>query len=132
MPGVAPRQDPPWLRIQRTGEVPFKHLNLYYYFPPRPRAVAPELDPEQRRSSFREVVAGLSVASALEELSRCFHCGTCVSCDLCLVFCPDMSVARGEGGTGYRIRYEYCKGCGACAEECPRGAVVMETEEQMP
>jgi len=26
------------------------------------------------------------------------------------------------------VAMEYCKGCGVCAEECPRGAIVMTRE----
>jgi pyruvate ferredoxin oxidoreductase delta subunit len=26
------------------------------------------------------------------------------------------------------INYDYCKGCGVCAQECPRHAVIMGEE----
>jgi len=26
--------------------------------------------------------------------------------------------------------YDYCKGCGLCAEECPTGAIEMQKEEK--
>ena len=29
------------------------------------------------------------------------------------------------------IDYDYCKGCGICAEECPADAIVMEREEML-
>ncbi|MCM2289158.1 MAG: 4Fe-4S binding protein [Sulfuritalea sp.] len=28
-----------------------------------------------------------------------------------------------------RVNYDYCKGCGMCAAECPCGAIKMEAEE---
>jgi len=34
-----------------------------------------------------------------------------------------MAIAR--VAEGYRVASEYCKGCGLCAAECPRGALVM-------
>ena len=49
----------------------------------------------------------------------------CTECDLCWLFCPDGAIDR----EAYEIDYAYCKGCGICAEECPRKAIVMEREE---
>jgi Pyruvate/2-oxoacid:ferredoxin oxidoreductase delta subunit len=28
-------------------------------------------------------------------------------------------------GDTYTFNYDYCKGCGVCATECPRGVIVM-------
>ena len=59
----------------------------------------------------------------------CAHChgqgfieagGTCPECDNCLIFCPDAAISRQTGGR-YKINYDYCKGCGVCVTECPRG-----------
>ncbi|MBI2536396.1 MAG: 4Fe-4S binding protein, partial [Gemmatimonadetes bacterium] len=36
------------------------------------------------------------------------------------------AISRADGG--YAVAMEYCKGCGVCAEECPRGAIVMTRE----
>jgi NAD-dependent dihydropyrimidine dehydrogenase PreA subunit len=35
---------------------------------------------------------------------------------------------RGHGDGQYEIDYDYCKGCGLCAAECPCGAIEMEPE----
>jgi len=51
----------------------------------------------------------------------------CNRCELCLIFCPDMAISRREDG-GFEIDMRYCKGCGLCAAECPRGAVTMTRE----
>jgi 2-oxoacid:acceptor oxidoreductase delta subunit (pyruvate/2-ketoisovalerate family) len=61
------------------------------------------------------------------EARRCFNCGVCNDCELCLIYCPDAAITRREGG-GFEIDLSYCKGCGLCAEECPRGAIVMTRE----
>jgi 2-oxoacid:acceptor oxidoreductase delta subunit (pyruvate/2-ketoisovalerate family) len=80
----------------------------------------------ESRESFREVNLGLSPDAALDEARRCFNCGVCNRCDVCLVFCPDAAISHDNGG--YAVATEYCKGCGVCAEECPRGAIAMTRE----
>lgn len=62
--------------------------------------------------------------AAVKEASRCFSCGVCNNCDNCYNFCPDMAVIKTE--SGYHVSLDYCKGCGICAEECPRGSLNME------
>lgn len=50
----------------------------------------------------------------------------CTKCLICWIYCPDMAVKR--VGDGVEIDYEYCKGCGICAAECPVKAIRMEEE----
>ncbi len=50
----------------------------------------------------------------------------CTNCLLCWVFCPESAIYRTEDKV--EIDYEYCKGCGVCANECARGAIKMEEE----
>ncbi len=78
--------------------------------------------------AFDEVNLGLSREQALAEARRCFNCGVCNRCEVCLIFCPDLAITRRAGGTGFDIAYEYCKGCGICNAECPRGAMTMTRE----
>ncbi len=47
------------------------------------------------------------------------------ACFNCWLYCPDGVVTRTIPPT---IDYEYCKGCGICAEECPTKAISMEEE----
>lgn len=42
----------------------------------------------------------------------------CIDCLLCWLFCPDGAVLA-EGGKITGFDYDYCKGCGICAKECP-------------
>jgi len=48
----------------------------------------------------------------------------CNDCELCWLFCPDGAIAR----SSYAIDYEYCKGCGICAEACKVKAIEMKRE----
>jgi formate dehydrogenase (NADP+) beta subunit len=107
-------------------------LNLHY-FDHAPRAVEPVL-PLARRNLEREISGGYTPAQAAGEAGRCFSCGDCLSCDNCWTLCPDQAVlksaARLEDGSLYAFDYDYCKGCGLCANECPSGYIVMEENEK--
>jgi 2-oxoacid:acceptor oxidoreductase delta subunit (pyruvate/2-ketoisovalerate family) len=107
--------------------VRFENLNLNY-FEPLPRHPMPERDVAERVQGFDEVNLGYTVQEALAEAARCFNCGVCTQCDNCLVFCPDFAVQRDGSNGAYRIDYDYCKGCGICAYECPRDAITMVRE----
>ncbi|MFI5003682.1 MAG: NAD(P)-binding protein [Solirubrobacterales bacterium] len=129
--------DGPLPRHELAG---FDMLNTWYYAD-APATVAPRLDAVRRQSTFEEVQLGLDETNALFEARRCLSCGNCFECDNCYAVCPDNAViklALGEGheeragerhGEGHEVRYEidydYCKGCGLCAEECPCGAIEM-------
>ena len=52
--------------------------------------------------------------------------GKCTHCLLCWIFCPDIAIRRGEKVA--EIDYNFCKGCGICASECPVKAITMEEE----
>jgi 2-oxoacid:acceptor oxidoreductase delta subunit (pyruvate/2-ketoisovalerate family) len=43
--------------------------------------------------------------------------------------CPDNAIIKLGPGQRYRIDYDYCKGCGLCAQECPCGAIDMVPEK---
>lgn len=55
----------------------------------------------------------------------------CIQCLFCWIFCPDMAI-RVKGGKREDFDYDFCKGCGICALECPgkkgKKAIVMEKE----
>ena len=53
--------------------------------------------------------------------------GKCNQCKLCHWYCPDACITVTEAGIS--IDFDYCKGCGICAVECPTQAIVMEREE---
>jgi len=45
---------------------------------------------------------------------------------ICVEFCPDGAIYEVEDSV--EIDYDYCKGCGICANECPYKAVKMVEE----
>lgn len=53
----------------------------------------------------------------------------CNHCLLCWIYCPDSSIIV-EDGKIKDIRYDYCKGCGICATECPTKAIKMVEESE--
>ncbi|HAM02809.1 MAG TPA: glutamate synthase [Acidimicrobiaceae bacterium] len=122
-----------WLRGS-SWEPPARHelagpsvLNTWYY-DDAPRSLRPRLEQARRASTFDEVVQGLEEPTALFEARRCLSCGNCFECDNCFGVCPDNAVVKLGPGARYAIDYDYCKGCGMCAQECPCGAIRMEPE----
>ena len=97
-----------------------------YYYPKQARTSEPRLDAVQRIVADVEVQLGIDAGQALAEAQRCFSCGTCITCDNCVVYCPDLAVKRVNGG--YEVLGDYCKGCGVCVKECPTGSMKMVEE----
>lgn len=53
----------------------------------------------------------------------------CIKCTLCAVFCPEFCITEQEDGL-FRPDFNYCKGCGICANECPKDAIKMVMEDK--
>lgn len=105
----------------------FNKLNTWYYSD-APQMVQSTLDRARRESTFGEVVNGLDESNALFEARRCLSCGNCFECDNCYGVCPDNAVVKLGAGKRFEFNYDYCKGCGLCAAECPCGAIEMIPE----
>ncbi len=105
----------------------FDRLNAWYY-EDAPATVRPVLEAVRRVENFEEVVGGLDETNALYEARRCLSCGNCFECDNCYGVCPDNAVIKLGPGKRFKFDYDYCKGCGLCAEECPCGAIEMVPE----
>jgi 2-oxoacid:acceptor oxidoreductase delta subunit (pyruvate/2-ketoisovalerate family) len=122
-----------WLRGTQYQAAPkaelatFDKLNGWYYAD-APKTMRPTLDIIRRQSTFEEVVKGLDETNALFEARRCLSCGNCFECDNCYGVCPDNAVIKLGPGKRFAINYDYCKGCGICATECPCGAIQMVPE----
>ncbi len=60
------------------------------------------------------------------DLEKCIPAKTDkMACFNCWVYCPDGVITKTIQPV---IDYEYCKGCGICAEECPAKAITMIEE----
>ncbi len=103
-----------------------------------------DLNPEHFEYQCRDIKSIIGSNRPVEqkiqdEAERCFSCGACNNCGNCWLYCPDVAVketlegkpacnaVRSTAGR-YEILYDYCKGCGICANECPRNAIDMERE----
>ena len=123
-----------WLRGEMPGEkapadpATFEKLNTWYYAD-APQKIRPQLDIVRRQTTFEEVLVGLTEENALFEARRCMSCGNCFECDNCYGVCPDNAVVKLGPGRKFRFNYDYCKGCGICANECPCGAIEMVRED---
>jgi 2-oxoacid:acceptor oxidoreductase delta subunit (pyruvate/2-ketoisovalerate family) len=103
-------------------------LNAWYYAD-APKTVRPMIEVARRQNTFEEVQGGLDETNALYEARRCLSCGNCFECDNCYGVCPDNAVIKLGPGQRFKFNYDYCKGCGICAQECPCGAIAMVAEE---
>lgn len=110
-----------------TGDATYDRLTNWYYAD-APHRVRAKIESARRSSTFDEVVQGLDQESALFEARRCMSCGNCFGCDNCFGVCPDNAIKKIKPGE-YEFKYDYCKGCGICAEECPCGSILMIPEE---
>jgi formate dehydrogenase (NADP+) beta subunit len=83
--------------------------------------------PVSERTFEAEIEGTISRAEALAEAQRCLSCGNCLACDNCWTMCPDNAVIKtaelATDGSHYVFDYDYCKGCGLCAQECPTGYI---------
>lgn len=111
----------------KPGDATLDRMETWYYSD-APHQVRERLEGPRRASTFAEVVQGLDENSALFEARRCMSCGNCFGCDNCFGVCPDNAITKLEPGS-YEFKYDYCKGCGVCAAECPCGAIEMIPEE---
>lgn len=122
-----------WLRGQeykapeRHPDAELSRMTTWYYSE-APQQVREKLEGPRRCTTFDEVMLGLDEQSAIFEARRCMSCGNCFGCDNCFGVCPDNAVLKIRP-TEYEFKYDYCKGCGICAEECPCGCIEMVPEE---
>jgi 2-oxoacid:acceptor oxidoreductase delta subunit (pyruvate/2-ketoisovalerate family) len=114
-------------RVMNPHVVAFEELNTDYFEPSKRQRESKGLM-KKRIKGFGEVTSSFTEGIALEEAERCFSCGTCNECENCYVFCPDASIIKTEEVFSHQVDYDFCKGCGICFSECPRGAISLKEE----
>lgn len=100
------------------------------------RPEMPLLNIDRRRTTFQQVELGYSENMVREEARRCLRCDVCLRCGKCVETCRDkMGVDALQMGyfdfdhpvtTDFRVTEDRCILCGACATNCPTGAMQME------
>ena len=54
----------------------------------------------------------------------------CIYCGFCYIYCPDgVYKDMGPKEKYYQADLDFCKGCGVCANECPKKCIQMVVEE---
>jgi len=110
--------------------IPLQAMNLHYY--EHAARVPVQKVAVSERTDLTEIEGSMDAGQARNEAGRCLSCGNCLACDNCWTLCPDSAVLktveRATDGSHYLFDYDYCKGCGICAEECPPGFIRMVPE----
>jgi len=117
----------PQERLMNPHVVTFDELNTDYFESSRRQRETKGFI-KKRIKGFGEVTSGFTEGIALDEAERCFSCGTCVGCENCYVFCPDASIIKIGEVLSHQVDYDFCKGCGICFSECPRGVISLKEE----
>ncbi|HBX22545.1 MAG TPA: FAD-dependent oxidoreductase [Desulfotomaculum sp.] len=93
---------------------------------------------KERKNTFDEALRAISDEEALAEAARCLRCDMCIACGKCMDTCRDSvgsdAIRLGyleqsgekEKETDFMRPQERCMGCGACAANCPTGAITVE------
>jgi len=105
-----------------------RELNTYYYQPVK--RYEKEARPiHMRLKGFKEIYSTFDPDDIIAEADRCFSCGLCFDCGNCYMYCPDNAVKKSKTTGFYEFDYDFCKGCGLCAKECPCHYIQMTLEK---
>jgi len=94
-----------------------------------------------KKETWKELTIGtinLDAGNSVKNLTGTWRSGKnpqfieekCIQCFFCGLYCPHSAILV-EGDEVKGINYDYCTGCGMCAEECPpkEKAIIMAKEE---
>jgi NADPH-dependent glutamate synthase beta subunit-like oxidoreductase/ferredoxin len=122
------RQRVPWTEVPAATKMALKRPEM------------PLLNIHRRRTTFQQVELGLTENMVREEARRCLRCDICRRCGRCVTVCRDnMGVDALQMGyldfdhptaSDFRRTQERCIGCGACATNCPTGAMRLEDRDR--
>lgn len=81
---------------------------------------------EKNWQDLPQGIVNLEAGNSLKNVTSRFRRGekpefnpdTCINCFFCWVFCPENAIIV-ENDNVVGVNYDYCKGCGICANECP-------------
>ncbi len=118
----------PYVKAPKHADARYEDMHPYYYTD-APKKIRAQLELARRTTTFDEVQHGLTEENAIFEARRCLSCGNCMECDNCYGVCPDNAIIKLGPGKRYEFNYDYCKGCGVCAQECPCGHIEMVPEK---
>ncbi len=86
------------------------------------REIAPAGVCSKASSSF--LTGDWKTYKPIRDISKCTTCLTCV------LFCPDGAIQWHPEKGDIEFNFEYCKGCGICANECPTKAITMKLDKE--
>ena len=91
---------------------------------------------DRRRTTFQQVELGYTENQSREEARRCLRCDICRRCGKCVTVCKEKmgvdALALGylsfdhPHESDFRRTEQRCISCGACAANCPTGAMRIE------
>jgi pyruvate ferredoxin oxidoreductase delta subunit len=58
-----------------------------------------------------------------------WHKEKCIQCMKCWEFCPDIAIPQ-KKGKRTETDFNFCKGCGICAQVCPVKCIEMVPEQK--
>jgi len=71
---------------------------------------------------MQEVANTITEEKFLNEIERCYSCGSCSGCEQCFMYCTEGCFSRVEEpgpGNYFRLNTDTCHECGKCIEVCP-------------
>ncbi len=126
----------------KVPPVPVRHQRVPCFDVPAHTKMAlkrpemPLLGIDRRRTTFQQVELGYSENQTREEARRCLRCDICRRCGKCVTICKEKmgvdALALGylsfdhPHESDFRRTEQRCIGCGACAANCPTGAMRIE------